>query len=74
VEEFVAAVDQLARQRRAAGSRQAAQRVAELLEAGAALQQTQQAALNGQPGPTRRLRTPTPTCAPRSRGWPSGSD
>jgi hypothetical protein len=78
---FVAARDQLARQLRAAGDREAARRVArlrrpsvsawaanqlahaapnamaELLEAGAALQQAQQDALAGQPGAASTLRT-----------------
>jgi hypothetical protein len=79
--EFVAARDQLARQLRAAGDREAARQVAglrrpsisawaanqlahaapnamaELLDAGAALQAAQQAALAGQPGAARSLRT-----------------
>jgi hypothetical protein len=79
--EFVAARDQLARQLRAVGDRDAARQVAglrrpsisawaanqlahaaphamaELLDAGAALQQAQQAALAGQPDAARSLRT-----------------
>jgi hypothetical protein len=90
--EFVAARDQLARQLRAAGDRDAARQVAalrrpstsawaanqlahaaphamaELLDAGAALQQAQQAALAGQPDAARGLRTAVHTCGRRSPG------
>jgi hypothetical protein len=81
LDQFVAARDQLARQLRAAGQRDAARQVAalrrppvsawaanqlaqvapsamaELLDAGAALQAAQQAALAGQPDAARALRT-----------------